>query len=1387
MHFSRLIPLLAALAVVAVVPAPGQSVGQLKPMYLQTPLARDGQANCVIAVPEGTACAEPGKRLAAAVKAGCGVEPPIVPAAQVTDEMLRTKHVIALGVFATNPVCEKLYLRQMIRADWGWPTGAQSFELRTVHNPWLTGTNVVTVGSVTPAGLQAGTERLIALIGAAKGGTLGPIIEVGDEKKLASPDATAVAVYARQIDDEPSSRTMGAVAANYADDYWLSGDPAWARLFLRAMRRLDALYAAEGAADDVRTCQQIFQQLDRIEEGPAFSDADRQELTDIFDRFAGRLTYAKQMFQPSAEPHGNNWNATGAAFAGMYLSRGYPDLELGQRLIKNLDVYYAPNMTAWKVNEDCPGYGDITLTGNYLWALHRPVASYFQSGAFRRAVDYDLLISTPFGSVSGFGDGAGLGTYLVSSYPLAAWLYKDGRYLWWWDQRGGAKVFGWVPPEVLPRLPPEDLVGLRRAPLDRWIYDRRAYERERTFPIEQCFDKATFRSGLEPTASYLCLSGFGYGFHSHPDANAIINYSAQGQTFLFDDGYMIPSLSEHNTITVLKDGWAGHIPELSQLRAEARFGTGGILVSRLSGYNGVDWDRCLISPGGRYTLVIDDLTAAAPGRYNFQCIWRTLGQADLHGRRWVSQREKGQFTLVACCEAALSQKQVAGGSLDAPPRPLNEGRKLVEAGGARLARGENYQFGNLFYTTPVGARPQPIQAYRLTDGRCYVIGDGATVAAAGLGSLKLPGAGLRATAFHLTPQSLMAAGLTRLRVAGLDISADKPVSLQLDLRSGRAAVEATQPATLTCNGAPRPLAAGRQELLLRSADPVARADLDRKLAAAYAQAATGNGGGAGPVAGTGEGLKQLWRYSGFTVTQNLASLPGVKVKADRIPMGPAQAGYPVGQVPDLLHSDGNVMFPDGQTVHVEMDLGASQPLRAVTVNSRQLRKFNGGCGVSRLTVWASNDGFRKNVRQVAERSVTETPADQMVPYRLELPANTTARFLRIEAVAYSPTHNVYLDSIEAEGLIGGDKLAGTGFCLNGLETADVNHDGRDEIFTAGNDQAVTAVGADGRGLWSRPAPGVLSALALADTTGRGDVEIVVGGSDMTLHALNPDGTPRWDEMPPSRTYARPGYRGVQPFQSPLTVVFGADLDGDRVDEIVVGSANWRAYVYNAAGKLQWDAVCWAHTPTCGTAFDFDGDGKREVVVANSYTYPVVYSATGKILVDGGDGYGGTSAVAAGDLDRNGKGELVVGLQAGPISFRELNGRPLPSWDTGSDVKAIKLADLNGDGKLETVAASRNYLLYAFDCNGQPLWQTNLLDAASDLAVGDVNGDRQPEIVCACEDGQVKVVDAIGKVIACYQTGGWVRQVRVCELDGNPATTEIVAACDDGGVYALQMK
>jgi len=139
-----------------------------------------------------------------------------------------------------------------------------------------------------------------------------------------------------------------------------------------------------------------------------------------------------------------------------------------------------------------------------------------------------------------------------------------------------------------------------------------------------------------------------------------------------------------------------------------------------------------------------------------------------------------------------------------------------------------------------------------------------------------------------------------------------------------------------------------------------------------------------------------------------------------------------------------------------------------------------------------------------------------------------------------------------------------------------------------------------------------------------------------------------------------------------------------------------------------------------------------------------------------------------------------------IWFQEWQGREMPSWNTGSDISALAIGDLTGDGKRESAVASRNFLLYLFDADGQPLWQVNLSDVCCDLQIVNVVGDQTPEILCGCEDGTVKVLNAGGKIIAWYQAGGWVRHVRACELDGDAATREIVAACDDGSICALQV-
>ncbi len=1367
-------------------------IGELREMYLDTALVTDGAPSCIIAVPDQIGYGEAATRLAAAIKEVCGVALEPRRAGEIPEETVKTTNIIALGVFANNPVVEKLYHRSLVSCDWSWPKGEAAYVIRTVHNPWLTGKNVVYIGSVTPAGCEAAVDRFIEILKESPGGSVGPLIEIAGAG--APPTEDAVANYLKQIEAETSSRTMGGLAARYVDAYFTTGHPQWAKVFLAAMRKLDKLQEAEGTADDVRTCRYIFNQYDSIDEGPAFTDQERLELANIFHRFANRLLYAKQMLKASAMPHGNNWNASGAGFAGMYFTRYFPELPIGKQILDNMDTYYEPNMINWKVNEDCPGYGNITLTGNYDWALNRPDWRFFDTDCLRKMADYDMLITTNLGQPSGFGDASGLrGSYLVNAYSLASWLYKDGRYLWWWEHHGRGPNRYWVPPEIIARQRPDDLLGVNKAPLAEWIYDRQSYEKTRNFPIADCFDKVSFRSGFDPQDQYVCFSGFGYGFHSHADANAIINYSDKGQTRLYDDGYMIRSLSEHNTVTILKDGWAGWTPELAQVTAEADFRDVGIFESRLDDYNGVYWDRAVIWPKGRYFLVVDDLQCIDPAQYSFQCIWRTQGNAKLQGRRWTSEKDPGRFNLVVASDAALSEKESAGTSLNAKPFALTEARALVQAAKSDMGRGDSYQFANLFYTANLEGDVQHVDIYRAgEDSTTYIINDDGKLAAAGINHASaLPGVVIRAAAFYVTADTLTAAAATRLRVRGPLLTSNMPVNVQVNLVTGEAQMQATEQVEVTYSSADgektETFEAGTHALKLQPPDKLALRAIAEALDEGYRRSASAAAGEERRIPGTGEKLTKLWEYNDFHAYTNVAPLPGNKIKANLTAMTPEQTGVASGTEPlQLLSKDGNLMFPDGESLVLDIELVKPVKISEIIVNSRQLLTFNGGCGVSRINIWLSDDNFAGDKRLFGRRDITDPLQDAMVPYPLRVEKPVKGRYVRIECVPYTEAHNVYLDSVEISSVADKAEIALSGFHINAMQVADIDGDGREEIFLGGTDMVLHALSADGSALWRYPVAAAINDLTAVNSLGDGNYQIVAACDDKQMYSVKEDGSENFTVMPPPRTYARPHYRGVKPFTGRLVLATNSDIDNDGDAEIIIGSANWRAYTYDHNGELIWDECCWAHTPSAVTVCDLDGDGLKEVLMGNISSIAIqVYDSTGKLLRGVARG-GATTALACADLDGNGKAELLVGDRSGRLWFQEWQGRQMPMYNTGSDVTAVAIADLNGDGKLESVGASRNYILYAFDSDGALMWQSNLLAAVRDIATGDVLGDDAPEIICACEDKTVKIVSAEGEIVAWYRGAGWMRQVAVCELDGNPATKEIAVACDDGSVYALQV-
>ncbi len=1199
-------------------------ITEIKEMYLDTALVADGESACLIVVPDDEAYMPVAEKLSAGIEAAYGVAPPIRKAGQVSREEAEGTHLIALGVFANNHIVEQLYFDEFVLCDYYWP-GGDSYVIRTVHNPWLTGKNVIYLGSTQPAACEAAVEHFIGMLPDYPDGVVGPIIEVVQNGQGPEPPSEEAIADAEKYLTEAASQTrVYSRAQDYCNRYFITGQPAWADLFLKALRRIDEMHQTQGAVAATACCQWLFHWFDAIEEGPAFSEQQRRELTELMYRFSTRQRYTDKPLEPLKRSYGNT--IMSSAYAALYWSRYYPDLELGKLLLSNMDEFYKPDMQAWKPPEDCPRYGQLTVVRSFRWALHRPDHSYIENGLLKQIADYYMLITNNLGNCSGFGDYSGLRgqAHLVEVYPLAAWMYKDGRYLWWWDHfaKGvknpsssfyrprGQGLIGWVPPEVLGRERPDDLLGITRAPLDQWIYDRRNYEEERAFPIDECFDKVSLRAGFEPDEEYMCISGFSWGYHSHPDANAIVNFTDDHQTLLYDDGYMVAQPSEHNTVIVLKDGWTTGVPELSQVVAEADYADIGIFKSRLSDYNGVDWDRCVIWSKSRYFLVIDDLQATASGSYDLQCIWRALGKADLQGRRWVSDNSPAKLNLVICSDANLAQKPSAGTSINAPPFPADKARRLVESVGVELQPGESYQFANLLYSTPDTGQVQHVEALRLGQTTTYVIDDDGTPAVAGItASEGIEGLRIEAAAFHLADNKLTAAGATALGIGDILVSADAPVNLQADLTTGKTLVENKLPVQLTIAGEGQVqkklrLNPGRHTLSLPAPSAASLQGITAQLRDKLQALTVAHPAKERPAVGSGQGVSSLWEYS-YPISAEQKEAAGKSRHLAAV---------------EVTDTDGD---GKAEAYLASMD----NAVRAIGPDGQELWRYELPGVIHDLAIVEGADGTQI-VAGADDGKIYALKPDGSLNWSLLVPARSWARpgyhegdptlhqgkpvvLLGAdldndgdeEIVCGSHYGHVY--AFDRTGQLLWDDVSHTPHSMSSAAACDLDSDGKLEVVITNVYSSAHIFSATGQKIGSAGGSGHAggTCVTCADVDGDGTGEIAVGDKLGIIWLQAQDEAGKWHRRHNMRRYNA---------GSDITAVAGADLTGDGKLETAVASKNFILYVFDAEREPLWHLNL-ADVCVGLDLADVTGDGKSEIICGCEDGQVKIVSAEGEVI------------------------------------------------------------------------------------------------------------------------------------------------------------------------------
>lgn len=365
------------------------------------------------------------------------------------------------------------------------------------------------------------------------------------------------------------------------------------------------------------------------------------------------------------------------------------------------------------------------------------------------------------------------------------------------------------------------------------------------------------------------------------------------------------------------------------------------------------------------------------------------------------------------------------------------------------------------------------------------------------------------------------------------------------------------------------------------------------------------------------------------------------------------------------------------------------------------------------------------------------------------------------------------------------KAGGFGGITAPPTVADIDGDGTIEVLfgdIAFNFMCVN--GSDGRIKWIFKTNSPISMTpALKDVNGDGKLEIFFAEigepfGPYNLYSFAPDGTLLW-------SYSA-GY--LFSLGSPAV----DDVDGDGIDEVIVGNMDRRFHFVDArTGKLQWSYECSGYTD-CNTPAiaDLDGDGVKEIVVSDyDYGGNVYAIRSDRKLKWKFSGEGGFFGITIDDIDLDGRQEVLACSNDGSLYSFTDDGKFKWRFTTGGSMlsyNGIGVADLDHDGKKEIVFGSADGKIYCVKPDGEIKF---VFQADSEIygspALGDFDADGFIEIVFGTANGYVYLLEHDGVQKWVYQTLGTAGRVGITAEDTNgDGLVEILVPSHDGYLYCF---
>ncbi|MBN1670832.1 MAG: hypothetical protein JXR37_07360 [Kiritimatiellae bacterium] len=803
---------------------------RVRPIYPDTPLARAGRACAVIVTPDEAAYRPVAQRLQAALAQRSGVALPIVTDGEVSGGPARTANRVQIRRLDPNGV------------------GAGGYVLSCWHDrDGIAGLNTVWIKA---GSMQAFGPALDALLARLTGGRDLTVPKLhlmgGDSDELhrqaagPDPDKALAEIRAKMLGGQGATfrHTMNATLGKLQNAGFATGDmryfkAASAGLLVmadfiegareKARKAYGPHYGGPGDIGAWAECDYVkyLGHLDALEEFGFLSDDQRRRIEQMCldlmleGRYVGYVQ--KGTFDEDGKGrYGLNivWNHETHPTLAFMRSASYFDtyyaLPESKVLWKYIDGVFGIQAGSVKHSEDSAGYNWATPNQQSEYAFSRPNMAHYENGNAREIVKLQILCADNLGGEACFGDHVGDNMMQAGLIRKAADYYQDGALAWIADwlfrtkeERsffyGGRERARGDGTQQKPSGPPEYLAGMKTFAITKDVYawckifgkghpDFAEPPVNVNVPLEQTFDKISFRTAFDAEAQYFILDGYSRGNHGHFDGNNIIRFTDNNRIWLrtVKNGRFADARF-NNVVTISRDNREVVIPAFCQLDAFAELPAGGLLASRVKDYNRCDWTRNIVWSKEDYVAVFDVLAPLEAGDYHFTCRWYTLGDADLDGRNLTVTHGEQSFQLRNAdgedVLLALKHDPYMGKIQWYPYWKQDNGKLLRQDQFGPFGAGEPRVFHNVWFTDPAGGA---YDVTRLAPG-VVVLKNAHKIVLCGAGGAKagVPGFATDAAVFDVQPARLSLANATYLDWAGKRIvTADRPVSFELRPREG---------------------------------------------------------------------------------------------------------------------------------------------------------------------------------------------------------------------------------------------------------------------------------------------------------------------------------------------------------------------------------------------------------------------------------------------------------------------------------------------------------------------------------------------------------------------------------------------------------------------------